>query len=130
VLRQIRENKFSHKYHISVAATDNRHRHPPPPLPPSCRRHAVALPPPPLPPPRHRCQLQTNWQPPHNAPLPLPATTDIIATAHSRTPAYFLSSANFAVATLLPPLTTSPLPTSNVTTAVYVDAVSTAANKN
>ncbi len=74
--------------------------------------------------------IKTNWQPPHNTPLPLPATTDIIATAHSRTPAYFLSSANFAVATLWPPLTTSPPPTSNVAAAVYVDAVSTAANKN
>jgi hypothetical protein len=63
-------------------------------------------------------------------PLPLPATTDTIATAHSRTPAYFLSFANFAVVMLLPPLTTLPLPTSNLSTAVYVDAVSTAANKN
>jgi hypothetical protein len=63
-------------------------------------------------------------------PLPLPATTDIIATAHSRIPAYFLSTANFTIATLLLPLTNSLPPTSNVAAAVYVDAVSTAANKN
>jgi hypothetical protein len=44
---------------------------------------------------------------------------------HCRTPAYLLSATNFAVATLpLPP------PTSNVAAAVYVDAISSAANKN
>jgi hypothetical protein len=37
---------------------------------------------------------------------------------------------NFAVATLPLPLTSLPLPTSNVAAAVYVDAVSSAANKN
>jgi hypothetical protein len=49
---------------------------------------------------------------------------------HCRTPAYLLSAANFAVAMLLPLLTFLPLPTSNVAAAVYVDAVSSAANKN
>ncbi len=49
---------------------------------------------------------------------------------HCRTPAYLLSATNFAVAMLLPPLTTLPLPTSNVIAAVYVDAVSIAASKN
>jgi hypothetical protein len=49
---------------------------------------------------------------------------------HRRTPAYLLSAANFAVATLPLLLTSSPPPTSNVAAAVYVDAVSTAANKN
>jgi hypothetical protein len=49
---------------------------------------------------------------------------------HRRTPAYLLSTTNFAVAMLPLPLTSLPPPTSNVATAVYVDAVSSAANKN
>jgi hypothetical protein len=49
---------------------------------------------------------------------------------HRRTPAYLLSAANFAVATLPPPLTSLLPPTSNIAARVYVDAVSSAANKN
>jgi hypothetical protein len=49
---------------------------------------------------------------------------------HCRTPENFLSAANFAVAMLPLPLTSLPPPTSNVAAAVYVDAVSSAANKN
>jgi hypothetical protein len=49
---------------------------------------------------------------------------------HCCTPAYLLSAANFAVATLPPPLTSLLPPTFNVAAAVYVDAISSAANKN
>ncbi len=49
---------------------------------------------------------------------------------HCRTPTYLLSAANFAVAMLLLPLTSLLPPTSNIAAAVYVDAVSSAANKN
>jgi hypothetical protein len=49
---------------------------------------------------------------------------------HHRTPAYLLSAVNFAVAMLPLPLTTLLLPTSNVATAVYVDAISSTTNKN
>jgi hypothetical protein len=49
---------------------------------------------------------------------------------HRRTLAYFLSAANFVVATLPPPLTSLPPPTSNVAAAVYVDAISSTTNKN
>jgi hypothetical protein len=49
---------------------------------------------------------------------------------HHRIPAYLLSASNFAVATLPPPLTSLPPPTSNVAAAVYVDAISSVANKN
>ncbi len=122
---KIRENKFSHKFHISVAPTDNCHK-------PTDNHHTTC-----------HCRFLLPLTSllllipfadvalsaaPNN--LSAAATAVLAQWRHCRTLAYLLSAANFAVATLPPPLTSLPPPTSNIAAAVYADAVSTAANKN